>query len=85
MIYGWKNVIHFEGVDYTSNKGIPRQSLGEDVSHVMLFVYIAIVERLSSNMLTPCCTYMSSAAPGKDDGLKNQPSSESDPSITELV
>ncbi len=34
LSYGRKNVIRLEGVGYTSNKGLPWQGLGEDVSHV---------------------------------------------------
>ena len=34
LSYRRKNVIRIEGIDYTSNKGLSWQGLGEDVSHI---------------------------------------------------
>ena len=44
LSYRWKNVIRFEGVGYASNKGLPCQGLGEDVSHVEVCRYMMYLD-----------------------------------------
>jgi hypothetical protein len=44
LTYHRKNVIRFEGIDYTSKEGLSCQDLGEDVSHVEACWYMMYLD-----------------------------------------